>query len=77
MDGTSTTEASLSLVSEEFREYIYEDGNVLVIKDPLELFITANGTHRVVASDGRTYRPSPGYLGIAWKPRAGAPAFIA
>jgi hypothetical protein len=67
----------LSLESEAFREYIYEDGNVLVIVEPTELFITESGSHRVVAADGRTYRPTPGYLGIAWKPKTGQPAFVA
>lgn len=68
---------SLDIQSEEFREYIYEDGNVLVIENPIELFITDTGSHRVIAEDGRVYRPTPGYLGIAWKPRKGEPAFVA
>lgn len=67
----------LDLTSEEFREYVYDDGNVLLIKAPVELYITETGSHRVVAADGRTYRPTPGYLGIAWKPKVGEPAFIA
>lgn len=67
----------IDISSEEFREYIYGDGNVLLIVSPKTLFITETGSHRVVAADGRTYRPTPDYLGIAWKPREGRPAFVA
>lgn len=71
------TPVTIDISSEQFREYIYDDGNVLVIHDPLELYITQSGSHRVIAADGRTYRPTPGYLGISWRPKAGHPAFVA
>lgn len=68
---------SLDIQSEEYRVYIYRDGSSLRIDNPIELFITESGSHRIIAEDGLTYRPTPGFYGIAWKAREGEPAFIA
>jgi hypothetical protein len=58
---------------EQFREYVYPNGDKLRITGPKELYIMANGSHRVVDASGLTHRPTPGYLGIAWKQSDGRP----
>lgn len=70
----------IDITSEAFREYHYEGGKVFRIEAPTTLHVIndAKGTtHRVIAADGRTYRPERGWLAISWEPRAGAPSFVA
>lgn len=67
----------LSLKSEEYREYVYPGNTRLRIENPSQLFITENGSHRVITSAGTTVRPTPGYVGIEWKARSGQPKFVA
>ena len=67
----------LDISSESERAYHYAEGRTFSIDSPKTLFITDTGSHRVVANDGRTYRPERGWLAISWLPRAGAPAFVA
>lgn len=69
------TETDIS--SEENRTYHYANGDTFTIEAPVKLVVTDTGSHRVVASDRRTYRPTPGWVSISWKPRDGAPAFVA
>jgi hypothetical protein len=59
--------------NEQFREYTYPSGEKLRITGPKELYIMANGSHRVVDESGVTHRPTPGYLGISWKQSDGRP----
>jgi hypothetical protein len=58
---------------EQFREYTYPNGDKLRITGPKDLYIMANGSHRVVDMGGITHRPTPGYLGISWKQSDGRP----
>jgi hypothetical protein len=66
----------LDISSEEYREYTYANGNKFRINQPEKLFIV-DGSHRVVDSAGVTHRPERNYVGISWRPVAGAPAFVA
>lgn len=63
--------------TEQYREYRYANGGVLRISNPALLYVLANGSHRIVDDEGTTHRPTPNWLCISWKPRAGAPAFVA
>lgn len=67
----------LDITSEIERIYHYPGGDTFTINRPRELHVTDNGSHRVIAHDGRTYRPERGWLAISWLPADGAPAFIA
>lgn len=64
------TETDIS--SEEYRVYTYDKGATCTIVAPRTLFVTENGSHRVIDQAGVTHRPTPGYLLISWKPRAAA-----
>lgn len=63
--------------SEDFREYIYGNGGKFRINRPVTLYVLANGSHRVVAENGLTYRPERGYVGISWLPKKGEKPFVA
>ena len=66
----------LDLTTEANRTYHYPAGD-FTIEAPQKLTVTDTGSHRVVAEDGRTYRPERGWLAISWLPREGKPAFVA
>jgi hypothetical protein len=70
----------LDISTEEYRIYQYSEGRTFRIDDPAELHVITDergATHRVIDKGGMTHRPERGWLGISWKPRAGAPAFVA
>jgi hypothetical protein len=70
----------IDISSEEYRIYTYADGSTYRIDRPLKLFVIEGeqrDSHRVVDEAGVTHRPTLGYVGISWKPRVGAPAFVA
>lgn len=67
----------IDISSETYRIYTYPNGSKLRIDAPENLYILANDSHRVIDMDGVTHRPTPGFLSISWKPRPGAPAFVA
>ncbi|NJR72280.1 MAG: hypothetical protein HC782_04445 [Gammaproteobacteria bacterium] len=67
----------IDISSEQYRIYSYEDNKFCKIENPLTLYVTENGTHRIVDAQGLTHRPSPGYLLISWLPKEGAPNFVA
>jgi hypothetical protein len=67
----------LDITSEQFRIYAYADGGRYRINCPDRLFVMPNGSHRVIDGDGMVHRPTPGWLAISWKPKPGAPEFIA
>lgn len=75
--GDDTSPVGIDISSEEYRVYTYGDGQKYKISAPKTLFITESGSHRVVDSIGMTHRPSPNFVGLSWKPREGAPAFVA
>jgi len=67
----------LDISSEQFRIYAYKDGGRFRIANPERLYVLENGSHRVIDSDGMVHRPTPGWLGISWKPKPGSPEFVA
>jgi hypothetical protein len=70
-----TTQVALD--SEVYREYSYADGSKFRINAPSRLFVLDNGSHRIIDADGVTHRPSPGYIGISWRPVTGRAPFVA
>jgi hypothetical protein len=67
----------LDITSEAERTYHYADGTTFTIEEPYKLHVTESGSHRVIAQNGRTYRPERGWVAISWLPRDGQPAFVA
>lgn len=67
----------LDITSEQFRIYAYADGGRYRINAPDRLYVLPSGSHRVIDEDGIVHRPTPGWLAISWKPKVGAPEFVA
>lgn len=78
---TITTPANapdpVDISSEEWRTYTYAGGNAVTIDAPQLLYVMPSGSHRIVDNEGRTHRPTPGYLMITWQSKPGQPAFVA
>jgi len=66
----------INISSELFREYLYPNGAKIRINDPLRLSVSENNAHRAFDSNGLSYYIPPGWIGIIWKARPGAPNFI-
>lgn len=69
----------IDISSEEYRIYRYTHGEFR-IDAPVELHVLTDergDTHRIIDASGVTHRPERGWLGISWKPKDGAPAFVA
>lgn len=65
---------SQSDVSEEsYREYVYPNGDILEVQQPVTLYITPTGGHRVVDMNGVTTIPARGWVGIRFKQANGQP----
>ncbi len=66
-EGMSTHDVSV----EQYREYIYPDGAILRIDEPVTLFLKQDGdprgdSHRVVDANGVTTYPKRGWIGLRW-----------
>jgi len=63
--------------SEKEREYIFPNGNKLLIGNPLYLNVSKSGGHRLYTEDGWCYyvQPKEGWA-IRWKVKAGKPSFV-
>ena len=57
--------------SELWREYRYKDGEVVRVYGPKSLFISPNGSHRVLADDGLVYWVSGDFRHLVWMPKDG------
>lgn len=67
---------AIDISSEEYRVYTYADGATYRIEAPVSLYVIGD-SHRVVDANGVTHRPTKGWVGLSWKPKEGAPAFVA
>lgn len=63
------------LTTEEYREYMYNNGGVLRILQPWKLAISRSGNHRVATLDDFSYIIVPGWIAIRVKKKVGTPAF--
>ncbi len=71
---------AIDVSSEASRTYHYANGATFEIVAPVLVHVIEDEkgvSHRVEASDGRTYRPERGWVGISWLPKPGEPAFVA
>lgn len=67
-------------VDELWRIYYYPDGGTLHIAEPKVVFVKKGPeghSHRVVDSDGVTYYPAAGWIGLSWKVPDGGDPFVA
>lgn len=66
----------IDVTSEARRIYVYANGEY-EIAEPVSVFITDSGSHRVIDAAGWTHRPETGWIAIKWLPKSGQPAFVA
>lgn len=53
---------------EDYRSYVYPNGDTYVISYPKTLYIAESGGHRVVDSKGEVHCPVQPWLAIVWFP---------
>lgn len=79
-DGSPESPFVTDATTEEWVQYTYADGTSVRIDNPVRRYIfkgKSGWTQRVIDADGVTHRPTPGWLKMSWKPKPGAPAFVA
>ena len=54
---------------EEYRVYMYKDGVELEIEEPVTLFISESGSHRVLKKGGTVTYPRKDWVCVYWKPK--------
>ncbi|MBB4857031.1 hypothetical protein HNO88_000328 [Novosphingobium chloroacetimidivorans] len=74
--------SEIDISTEEYRTYTYAPFGTYTIRNPVKLFVmpsdgTEDGSHRVIDADGVTHRPAKGWVGLSWKAKPDAPAFVA
>lgn len=70
----------IDVSSETNRTYHYASGATFTIEGPLVVHVLSDDggdTHRIEASNGRTYRPERGWVAISWEPKTGAQSYVA
>jgi hypothetical protein len=61
--------------SEEWREYVFDNGTSLRIDNPLKLHAGENG-HRIYDSEGISHYIPLGWIHLKWKAKEGRPNFV-
>jgi len=59
----------IDISMEKIRIYGYADREALIIEDPIKLFITEDGGHRVQDADGWVYYVHKNWETLKWFPR--------
>lgn len=62
--------------SEEYREYVFPDGDVITIKRPLFLHVSKSSGHRIFDSEGVSHYVPPYWIHLSWKAKESAPHFV-
>lgn len=61
--------------SERYREYIFPNGSVVRIDNPLQLNVSKNG-HRVFDGQGVSHYIQQGWIHLKWEVKLGQPNFV-
>jgi len=63
--------------AEKYRQYVFPNGNKLLIKKPTHLHVSASGGHRLFDAQGTAWyvQPVEGWH-VSWKVDAGKPNFL-
>jgi len=67
----------MDISNESYRTYDYPDGTSVTIVDPVLLNASPSGGHRLYDLNNTSHYVVPGFVHIHWRPREGAPNFIA
>lgn len=65
----------IDISSEEWREYLFENGATVRIEHPLKLNVTDEG-HRIFDASGISHFIPLGWLHLKWKAKDGSPNFV-
>lgn len=60
---------------EKKREYIFSEGNVLVINEPISIYVDSNGAHEILTDDS-LITILPEWIKISWEPKPNEPTFV-
>ena len=61
--------------SEQWREYMFADGQVVRIEMPLKLYVSDNG-HRILDAEGVSHYVPLGWIHLKWRAKDGEPHFV-
>ena len=61
--------------SEEWREYVFENGATIRIDQPLKLHVSEDG-HRVYDAEGMSHYVPMKWIHLRWKAKDGSPNFV-
>lgn len=61
--------------SEEFRTYVFKDGEI-TINSPLKLNVSNSGGHRVFDAQGISHYIPSGWIHLFWKAKENQPNFV-
>lgn len=71
----------VDISSEEYREYVYPDGKVVRVENPVYVKVAPSSlgghAHRVQTVDQMGFYIPWGWRYIRWKAKAGRPVFVA
>jgi hypothetical protein len=62
--------------TEQFREYVFPDGEVVRIDSPLKLHVSDSDAHRVFDAEGESHYIPPKWIHLRWKTKDGEPHFV-
>ena len=68
--------AFVCISSEEQRTYTFPDGELVHIKQPCWLAVSASGGHRILDSAGTCHYIPTGWIHLTWDVKDGAPHFV-
>ncbi len=68
--------AFTDISSEQWREYAYPDGGLLLIKGPIALNVSKSGGHRVLDGAGVSHYIPKGWRHLKWQVKDGLPHFV-
>lgn len=63
------------VLSMQWREYTFDEGQSVRIDKPLKLYISDNG-HRILDADGVSHYVPLGWIHLKWQAKDGQPHFV-
>jgi hypothetical protein len=85
MEATGETERELrnatdlkfeDISSEQFREYVFPEGETVRIESPLKLHVSESDAHRILDAKGESHYIPPKWIHLRWKSKDGEPHFV-
>jgi len=62
--------------SEQFREYVFPEGEVVRIESPQKLHVSESDSHRILDAQGESHYIPPKWIHLRWKTKDGEPHFV-